>query len=565
MLFKKLLLSYIAIILLPLSIVSIFSSYIYARTINEQMYTSAKQTLQQVNRNISNILDNATGTLFYISMNRVLQDNLSRPSSATPFEINREVTAIRDVLLNPGIFNKSYSSIEVYALNKPDYPFTFMQNDVMSYKIAENRPWYSQVLKLNGRLFWHISTDFGVPQISVKHLVVDVKNFKNPIAIISVDINTSILDDVIKNIRFGKTGRVYIIDVNGNTIIPFGLKFPYASMLKYPEGSISINSSKDKNVLFYNTIEETNWKIVGIMSERELTEKAQLTNRIMFTIAIFSIIAAILLSLYLSYTISSPIKKLAKTMDKVKGGDLNVNLTEKPGGEIGTLYESYNSMINRINQLINDVYIANMEKKDAELKALQAQINPHFLYNTLDSMNWLAIKYKAYDISKMITSLATLLRYSINKGQDKIKLKDELKQVKSYVTIQQIRFKDKFDIIYNIDEDILDCTVIKLILQPLVENAITHGIENYPDKGYIEIIGKKDGENIVLEVQNTGNPVDLEKVNRLLTEDIHSEHYGIKNVNDRIKFTFGEAYGLSYNYISGKTIAKLTIPYIKGE
>lgn len=565
LLFRKLLLSYLVIILLPLSIVSLFSSYISARAINEEVYTSAKQTLQQVNLNITNMLDNATGTLFYISMNRVLQDNLSTPSSNTPFQINKEVTAIRDVLLNPGIFNKNYSSIEVYALHKQGYPFAFMQNDIMSCDVIKSKPWYSQVIKLNGRLLWHVTTDFGIPQISVKRLVVDVKNFKNPIAIISVDINTSMLDDVIKNIRFGKTGRVYIIDPNGNTIVPFGQKFPYVHMLKSTEGLITVSSRNDKNALFYNTLDETGWKIVGMVSTKELTSKAQLTNEIIFTVAIFSIIAAILLSLYLSYTISSPIKKLASTMDKVKGGDLNINLTEKPPGEIGILYESYNSMLNRINQLINDVYIANMEKKDAELKALQAQINPHFLYNTLDSMNWLAIKYKAYDISKMITSLATLLRYSINKGYDRIKLSDELKQVKSYITIQQIRFKDKFEVTYNIDEDVLDCIVIKLILQPLVENAITHGIETFPHKGYIEIKAIRDGQNLVLEVENTGNPIDLEKVNKLLTEDTHSEHYGIKNVNDRIKFTFGNEYGLSYNYVEGKTIAKLTMPYIKGE
>jgi len=565
LLFKRLLLSYITITLLPLLVVSFFSSYISTKVINEEVYKSTRQTLEQVNRNISNILDNAVGTLLYVSMNRTLQYNLTKPSDNTPFEINREVTAIRDALLYPGIFNNDYSSVEVYALSKAEYPNIFAQNDVMSYKTAADRPWYRPVINLKGRLYWHISTDFHIPQVSVKRLVMDVKDFKNPIAIVSVDINISTLQNVINNIRLGETGKIYIIDNTGASIAPYNVKFPYISKLKSASGITSITNRNQKNVVFYSTIKQTGWKIVGIVPEAELTAKAKLINKIIFTIGIIFIVIAVLLSLYMSHTISSPIMRLAKTMDKIREGDLNVNLTNKPRGEIGTLYESYNSMINRINQLINEVYIANMEKKDAELKALQAQINPHFLYNTLDSINWLAVKYKAYDISRMVTSLATLLRYSINKGEDKIKLKDELSQVKSYITIQQIRYKDKFDVTYNIDEDIMDCIVIKLILQPLIENAIIHGIETFSGKGYIEIRGYKDGESIVLEVHNTGNPIDLEEVNKLLSTNLNSEHYGIKNVNDRIKFTFGETYGLSYNYSDGKTVAKLTIPYIRGE
>nr|WP_245523182.1 histidine kinase [Thermosediminibacter oceani] len=178
-------------------------------------------------------------------------------------------------------------------------------------------------------------------------------------------------------------------------------------------------------------------------------------------------------------------------------------------------------------------------------------------------MNWLAIKNNVPDISKMVTSLASILRYSLNRGNDVITVEDELRQVKSYITIQKIRFSDKFDVYYRISQDIFDCKIIKLILQPLVENAIIHGIETYQGKGYIEIRGFAEGNEVVFEVENNGNAPDLDKINSLLNSGGEvSNGYGIKNVNERLKLYYGEEYGLSYRIQDGNTVAVIRVPRI---
>jgi len=250
-------------------------------------------------------------------------------------------------------------------------------------------------------------------------------------------------------------------------------------------------------------------------------------------------------------------------MKKVEKGNFNISVEENWGGEIGVLYSSFNYMIKRINELIHEVYLSKIKEKDAELKALQAQINPHFLYNTLDTVNWLAVKHNVPEISKIVNSLASILRYSINKGNDVTTVDKELKHVESYITIQKIRFKDKFEVSFNIDKRILHYKTIKLILQPLVENAIIHGIETYEGKGKILINGYLDGEKIVFEVINNGNPIDLDLVNKLLdspSED--KDSYGIQNVNERIKLYYGEEYGLYYQAIDSNTVARIVIPAV---
>jgi two-component system sensor histidine kinase YesM len=250
-------------------------------------------------------------------------------------------------------------------------------------------------------------------------------------------------------------------------------------------------------------------------------------------------------------------------MKRVEKGNFNISVEENWDGEIGVLYSSFNYMIKRINELIHEVYLSKIKEKDAELKALQAQINPHFLYNTLDTVNWLAVKHNAPEISKIVNSLASILRYSINKGNDVTTVDKELKHVESYITIQKIRFKDKFEVSFNIDKTILHYKTIKLILQPLVENAIIHGIETYEGKGKILINGYLGDGKIVFEVINNGNPIDLDVVNKLLdspSED--KDSYGIQNVNERIKLYYGEEYGLYYQVIDNNTVARIVIPAV---
>lgn len=566
MLYKKILLSYILIIVIPLIMVAAITGNITSRYINEEVKKTTFQTLNQANKNISKMLENMKNAILYVSMNKELQYNLSRNGGETPFQINREVTAIRNSILYPGIFNENYSSIEIFALHKNQYPMRLEQNDVMSSKVVENKEWYKKTIQLNGRLYWYINDDFGKQMISVSRLVFDIKNFAKPIAVISVDMDMSKVASVVSDIHLGKTGKVYLVDDKGKLIYSEDKSFLYRYTTKLynsSSGSDFITINGNKIMVIYNTLPQNGWKLVGMVSMAELNEKAEMIRNFIYLTALLSLVIAALISLYFSYSISQPIIKLATEMKKVEKGNFNISVEENWDGEIGVLYSSFNYMIERINELIHEVYLSKIKEKDAELKALQAQINPHFLYITLDTVNWLAVKHNVPEISKIVNSLASILRYSINKGNDVTTVENELKHVESYITIQKIRFKDKFEVSFNIDKRVLHYKTIKLILQPLVENAIIHGIETYEGKGKILINGYLDGEKIVFEVINNGNPIDLDLVNKLLDSPADDkDSYGIQNVNERIKLYYGEEYGLYYQAIDSNTVARIVIPAV---
>lgn len=566
MLYKKILLSYILIIVIPLIMVAAITGNITSRYINEEVKKTTFQTLNQANKNISKMLENMKNAILYVSMNKELQYNLSRNGGETPFQINREVTAIRNSILYPGIFNENYSSIEIFALHKNQYPMRLEQNDVMSSKVVENKEWYKKTIQQNGRLYWYINDDFGKQMISVSRLVFDIKNFAKPIAVISVDMDMSKVASVVSDIHLGKTGKVYLVDDKGKLIYSEDKSFLYRYTTKLynsSAGSDFVTINGNKIMVIYNTLPQNGWKLVGMVSMAELNEKAEMIRNFIYLTALLSLVIAALISLYFSYSISQPIIKLATEMKKVEKGNFNISVEENWGGEIGVLYSSFNYMIKRINELIHEVYLSKIKEKDAELKALQAQINPHFLYNTLDTVNWLAVKHNVPEISKIVNSLASILRYSINKGNDVTTVENELKHVESYITIQKIRFKDKFEVSFNIDKRVLHYKTIKLILQPLVENAIIHGIETYEGKGKILINGYLDGEKIVFEVINNGNPIDLDLVNKLLDSPADDkDSYGIQNVNERIKLYYGEEYGLYYQVIDSNTVARIVIPAV---
>lgn len=566
MLYKKILLSYILIIVIPLIMVAAITGNITSRYINEEVKKTTFQTLNQANKNISKMLENMKNAILYVSMNKELQYNLSRNGGETPFQINREVTAIRNSILYPGIFNENYSSVEIFALHKNQYPMRLEQNDVMSSKVVENKEWYKKTIQQNGRLYWYINDDFGKQMISVSRLVFDIKNFAKPIAVISVDMDMSKVASVVSDIHLGKTGKVYLVDDKGKLIYSEDKSFLYRYTTKLynsSSGSDFITINGNKIMVIYNTLPQNGWKLVGMVSMAELNEKAEMIRNFIYLTALLSLVIAALISLYFSYSISQPIIKLATEMKKVEKGNFNISVEENWGGEIGVLYSSFNYMIKRINELIHEVYLSKIKEKDAELKALQAQINPHFLYNTLDTVNWLAVKHNVPEISKIVNSLASILRYSINKGNDVTTVENELKHVESYITIQKIRFKDKFEVSFNIDKRVLHYKTIKLILQPLVENAIIHGIETYEGKGKILINGYLDGEKIVFEVINNGNPIDLDLVNKLLDSPADDkDSYGIQNVNERIKLYYGEEYGLYYQAIDSNTVARIVIPAV---
>lgn len=260
------------------------------------------------------------------------------------------------------------------------------------------------------------------------------------------------------------------------------------------------------------------------------------------------------------------LEKLTKTMTQVDEGNLEVELVSAEKDEIGDLTRGFNQMLSRIRQLIQEVYESRIRQKQYEMTALRAQINPHFLYNSLSLINWKALEIGSDDISKATLALSRYYRTSLNKGKNMMSVREEIDNVRSYLQIQEMFHDYSFEVKMDIAEDILDYRTLNLILQPLAENAIAHGIDRRrgSDPGVITITGRRDGGCVVLSVADNGVGMEQEKAQTILTEK--SSGYGVRNVNSRIRLEYGEAYGLSIESEPGKgTKVIVRIPVVEME
>lgn len=267
----------------------------------------------------------------------------------------------------------------------------------------------------------------------------------------------------------------------------------------------TVTLNEEKTLIGTVPIENTDWRFILVVPQHDIVKIAQKSRNQMLVIFLFVATMTFPLAFWVSASGTIRIRKLTKNMRKVGVDNFKPNLDPKNNDEIGELTLTFNRMITRIDDLAADKYQLGLDVKNMELKALQAQINPHFLYNTLDMANWLAMKYNAEDIRVLISSLSDFYKLSLSNGEDFISVRNEIEHVSAYVRIQNMRFRDKIDLRVDVPEELMDYRTLKLLLQPLVENAILHGImEKDTQTGTIGIRGKMDGDTIELIVEDDG-------------------------------------------------------------
>ncbi|QJD84225.1 cache domain-containing sensor histidine kinase [Cohnella herbarum] len=295
-------------------------------------------------------------------------------------------------------------------------------------------------------------------------------------------------------------------------------------------------------------VEHTDWRFVLVVPQHDIVKIAQKSRNQMLVIFLFVAAMTFPLAFWVSASGTIRIRKLTKNMRKVGVDNFKPNLDPKNNDEIGELTTTFNRMITRIDDLAADKYQLGLDVKNMELRALQAQINPHFLYNTLDMANWLAMKYNADDIRVLITSLSDFYKLSLSNGEDFISIRNEIEHVSAYVRIQNMRFRDKIDLRIDVPEDLMEYRTLKLLLQPLVENAILHGImEKDTQTGTVWIRGKMDGDAIELIVEDDGIGMEEHTVRGILDGTLKKEigGYGMRNIHNRLELIFGYPFGLT--------------------
>ena len=375
-------------------------------------------------------------------------------------------------------------------------------------------------------------------------------------ALLLINLNYMYFEEIFSNVNLGNGGYVYLTNDRGDIIWHpkqneiysgrFNEDNKYAATLK---DGITVENVSGKNLtLNVRTIGYTGWKLVGVTPSAALgVDGIKFRFFVLFVADLFLFLLA-MINAFISDKISNPIKSLDGSVREIESGNLDVEIVPSGSYEVEHLGKSIKNMLGRIKVLMSDLVAEHNAKRKSEFDTLQSQINPHFLYNTLDIIVWMIENENSDKAVSIVTALAKFFRISLSKGKNIITVKDEVEHVRNYLMIQNMRFKNRFEYSIDVDEEVLSYSSLKLMLQPLVENAIYHGMEFMDGDGEIDVKVFKEDDSLYFTITDNGLGMSEDMVEALLSKDFvpskKGSGIGVKNVNERIKLYFGNEYGL---------------------
>ena len=375
--------------------------------------------------------------------------------------------------------------------------------------------------------------------------------------VLLIDVSYNSLDQIVGEVSLGDSGYLYLMDGGGEIICHPKAQLINAGLMEEDnlevagrkEGSYRERFGGEERITTVKSIGYTGWKAVGVNPTGSMTLNVLKTRIFVVFIVLLFLFVLTMINAYISSRITNPIKELEKSVSLLESGDLDAPVYIGGSAEIRSLGHSIQGMALRIKGLMNDIVAEHESKRKSEFDTLQSQINPHFLYNTLDIIVWMIENEKKTDAVRVVTALARFFRISLSRGKSIITVKDELEHVRNYLMIQQMRFKNKFTYEIDAEEDVLELASLKLVLQPMVENAIYHGVEFMDGDGVIQIRVWREGDDLYLRVRDNGLGMTKEQVENLFKDSGHvpsrrGSGIGVRNVNERVHLYFGDAYGL---------------------
>lgn len=570
----RMLLSNIVVALIPFLMFSIVSGSIFLDHAQKTAEEHSVQLIHQVSNSMDVYVETIEKMVNYIQLE--LQDTpFFTMESEGASGWDSETAYIRSVLEN--VANSHREVAGIFIATKEDlYVSTGMSR--ISRDPFQNERWYREASE-NPEEIQLISVVTGRNIVTNRSYSIDdvfslAKAVQDPetgevLGVILLDIRHDIIQSSINGVTIGEKGFVFVMDQEDNIVYtpvngivyrvnPKWVKAMEPMSVQIQGGSYQIRSELSPY---------TGWRTVGVFSMDEVMSSVNTIVYILFTCVIISLVLVVIVSFKFSRTLTNPIFKLKRLMKQAESGDLTVRFNFQHNDEIGELGQSFNHMIARIDQLIQMVYVEQENKRTAEMKSLQEQIKPHFLYNTLDTISWMARDYDAEDIVRLVDALTNMFRIGLSHGKDIITVKEEITHVSNYLYIQKIRYKDKLNYVIHVDESLYAVEVPKLILQPLVENAIYHGVKAKRGGGTITITGVPEGENLVFTVQDDGAGMLQEKVeelNRRMSERSvldEKKSFGLFYIRERIQLCYGKGYGVHVESALGEgTRVTITLP-----
>lgn len=391
--------------------------------------------------------------------------------------------------------------------------------------------------------------------------------------VLFVDLNYSAIRKLCDDSSVGKKGYIFILDKEGNIVYHPQQQQLYNELqtenidevMNCTSDYLEMEKGDSKKLYTVSRSAKTGWTVVSCSYTSELLKRSNQAQELYMLMAVILVAVALIISSIVSKTITRPILKLQSSMALIQEGDFQAgNVEVDSRNEIGSLTETFNVMTQKIQELMVQIIEEQQAKRKSELKALQSQINPHFLYNTLDSIIWMAEEGKNEEVVVMTASLAKLFRQIISNEEEEISIFQEVEYCRNYLIIQKMRYKDKLEFEIDLDPDIKGEKIIKLVLQPLIENAIYHGLKYKESKGMLILKGYGLGDDIIFEIKDNGVGMDQDTMEHIFERhkvNYRSNGVGVYNVERRIRLSYGQEYGISYKSKLGEgTVATMRIP-----
>lgn len=551
------------------------------RRYREKTDYSMEQSVSQAISFTESYLRNMTYLANMVEDNGVIQNTLSADGFG-------EERPYMEQWLEYYELNKEFNSYEISNLI---YRFCLYVPDEVMY--AGNQYYFDGVSRLKERsdyvdLRYALNTgeDYvaisrerdGVDQqdtsqmVTLYHRIASKKEKEEELGICSISVSAKYFQDIMKNANITSEGLVYLMSENGRMITSSNSsilqKMQKKGILLNYGAELFMEKKKEGQKEYYITrqnVDGASWQMILIIPESEYEDQYRFLW-LSAALMLGSMIAVIVLMSYLlsGYYVGR-LKKLNAEMTGLESGNLNANLpitTEED--EIEEIYHNFNGMVQEVQRLMQEHYQLGKEVKMAEVRALQAQINPHFLYNTLDLINWISMDYGAEEIGTLTWNLARFYRLSLNHGKSLISIGEEVEHVEVYVNIENYHFDNAISLEVDVPEELKSYACLNIILQPFVENAIVHGIAEKPDieSCEIRIRARREEQDIIFSVQDDGPGVDVEQMQKETQQDIRTaQHgYGVRNINFRLKLCFGEKYGVTYLESEKGTHVEIKIP-----
>jgi two-component system sensor histidine kinase YesM len=604
----KLVIHFLLISILPSIVLGILVHFTINQIITKQFDERTLQLIGKINKSLDTYMSEIQNITYYISFNPLVQEFLNSENLLENSQRYQGDQLFDEINFFLQGFTKLNPELAGILLVNSKNEYVSNEFKASSHQDFTKESWYREAVNNRGNfMVINHSNERNITNgviDSNKQVVSVVRSILNPITqetsgVVLIELKLNVISETFEDIGLGQSGFLMLVDEMGMPIYApensTNIKFNAEWFSQHSSGYFYKQIGDQEYQIFHRKSSLTNWSTVGVFTSNDSVDELREIRFYLISFIYLVSCLGVTISYFLSYSLSRPIVELTKFMSKVERGQFAIHISEHRTDEIGMLSRGFNKMLAKIRNLISLVEMKERQKRESELRVLHANIKPHFLYNTLDTIQWLAKEKGASEVSSLVGALSHFFRITLSNGKEMISFSDEIEHVKSYLTIQKTRYSHKLQYKIDVEPELASCSLLKLILQPIVENAIYHGIKERRGMGHVLILAKKVNSYIMIQIVDDGIGIPENKLQQLqnqlhqMTDQFNQVHfeefndksadlsnlvsnekelnpmgYGLINVHARLLYAYGDTYGLSIESVlhQGTTVT-ITCPMIK--